>query len=250
MPVAAPLLALALGTVGAVALTYVFEVRHARRAAHDVRALRPAGGRRRAAARGDDAPRLESRRLEATVLFCDLRGFTTLSERLEAEQVIAVLNRYLEAVSGAVFAHGGTVVSYQGDGVMAVFGAPLPQPDHAARALAAAREILDEALPRFNAWLMEERLADAPLDAGIGLNSGPRDVRASSAPSGGSSTPPSATRRTSRPACRRSGSDAEGRLFVSDTTHRRARRRSRGAAAPWRCRLRGRREPVTVWVAD
>ncbi|HEX7292559.1 MAG TPA: adenylate/guanylate cyclase domain-containing protein, partial [Conexibacter sp.] len=135
VPVAAPLLALALGTLGAVALTYLFEVRARRRlratferfVAPDVAAaLLPDG---------DEAPRLESRRLEATVLFCDLRGFTTLSERLDAEQVIAVLNHYLEAVSSAVFAHGGTVVSYQGDGVMAVFGAPLPQDDHAARAL-------------------------------------------------------------------------------------------------------------------
>ncbi len=173
LPLAAPLLALALGTVGAVALTYGVEVRQRRRlrttferfVSPDVAAeLLPQDG---------SAPRLESQRVEATVLFCDLRGFTTLAERLGAEQTIAVLNRYLALVSGAVFGHGGTVVSYQGDGVLAVFGAPLAQADHAARAYAAARQILDEELPRFNAWLLEERLGDAPLDAGIGLNTGP-----------------------------------------------------------------------------
>jgi adenylate cyclase len=172
VPVAAPLLALALGTLGAVALTYLFEVRARQRLRSTFERFVPPDIAAALLPDGESAPRLESRRLEATVLFCDLRGFTTLAEQLRAEQVIAVLNRYLDAVSGAVFAHGGTVVSYQGDGVLAVFGAPLPQEDHAVRALAAAREILDEALPRFNAWLLEERLADRPLEAGIGINSG------------------------------------------------------------------------------
>ena len=189
VPVAAPLLALVLGTIGAVALTYVVEVRARRRLrAVFERFVAPAvatqlldddrgGSRPRRARHADGATDggelLPARRIEATVLFCDLRGFTTLAERLPAEQVIAVLNRYLEAVSGAVLDRGGTVVSYQGDGMMAVFGAPLPQPDHAARALAAGRAILDQALPRFNAWLLEERLSEQPLDACVGVNSGP-----------------------------------------------------------------------------
>jgi adenylate cyclase len=68
-----------------------------------------------------------------------------------------------------MLAHGGTVVSYMGDGIMAVFGAPIEQPDHADRALAAAREMLTVRLPRFNAWLTE----GGPFRMGIGLNSGP-----------------------------------------------------------------------------
>ncbi|MBB4664959.1 CHASE2 domain-containing protein [Conexibacter arvalis] len=178
VPVATPLLALLLGTAGAVALTYLVEVRARRRLrAVFERFVAPAVAtelldRDHRERERDGAASLPSRRTEATVLFCDLRGFTTLAERLDAEQVIAVLNRYLEAVSGSVLDRGGTVVSYQGDGMMAVFGAPLPQPDHAARALAAGRAILDEALPAFNAWLLEERLAEAPLEACVGLNSG------------------------------------------------------------------------------
>jgi len=248
LPVAAPLLALALGTVGAVALTYLFEVRARRQlrttferfVSPDVAAELLPGG---------DAPaRLESRRLEATVLFCDLRGFTSLSEQLQAEQVIAVLNRYLDAVSGAVFAHGGTVVSYQGDGVMAVFGAPLPQPDHAQRAVRAAREILDNALPRFNAWMMEERLADAPLDAGIGLNSGfvmsglvGSERRVEYAAVG------DATNVAAR--LQALGRDHDSRLFVSDTTYRQLGAAAEGLRRHGAVELKGRSQPVTVWVA-
>ena len=247
--VAAPLLALALGTLGAVALTYLFEVRARRRLRTTFERFVPRDVAAALLPAGDEPPRLEARRLEATVLFCDLRGFTTLSERLEAEQVIAVLNRYLEVVSGAVFAHGGTVVSYQGDGVMAVFGAPLPQDDHAQRALAAAREILDAALPGFNARLMEERLADAPLAAGIGLNSGHlmsglvgSERRVEYAAVG------DATNVAAR--LQGLGRDVQGRLFVSDTTHRRLGAAAEGLRRHGAVELKGRREPVTVWVAD
>jgi len=249
LPVAAPLLALALGTVGAVALTYLFEVRARRRLRATFERFVPSDVAAELLPEGDDAPRLQSRRLEATVLFCDLRGFTALAERLDAEQVIAVLNRYLEAVSGAVFAHGGTVVSYQGDGVMAVFGAPLPQPDHAVRALAAARAILDDALPRFNAWLLEERLADAPLEAGIGLNSGHvmsglvgSERRVEYAAVG------DATNVAAR--LQGLGRDGDGRLFVSGTTHERLGAAAEGLRRHGAVELKGRSEPVTVYVAD
>ncbi len=249
VPVAAPLLALALGTIGAVALVYLFEVRARRRLRATFERFVPPKVAAELLPDDDSAPTLASRRIEATVLFCDLRGFTTLSERLEAEQVIAVLNRYLEAVSGAVFAHGGTVVSYQGDGVLAVFGAPLPQPDHARRGLAAARQILDEALPRFNARLLEERLADAPLDAGIGLNTGPvmsglvgSERRVEYAAVGDATNVAARLQALAR--------DAEGRLFVSDTTYAQLGAAAAGLRRHGAVELRGRREPVTVWVAD
>ena len=119
-----------------------------------------------------DATASHAKRVEATVMFCDLRGFTTLAESLQPDQVIEVLNRYLGLVSGAVFDHGGTVVSYQGDGVMSVFGAPIEQPDHAARAVAAARQIAQDGLAQFNRWLHERGLTDRTLDVGIGVNTG------------------------------------------------------------------------------
>ena len=89
-----------------------------------------------------DGVRLGGVRGEATVMFSDLRGFTSFSETLEPERVIESLNRYLTEMSEAILDHGGTLVAYMGDGIMAVFGAPLKQDDHADRALEAAREML------------------------------------------------------------------------------------------------------------
>ncbi len=238
VPVAAPLLALALGTLGAVALTYLFEVRARRRlrttferfVSPDVAAeLLPAG---------DEPARLESRRLEATVLFCDLRGFTRLSEQLEAEQVIAVLNRYLDAVSGAVFAHGGTVVSYQGDGVMAVFGAPLPRDDHAVCALQAGRAILDDRSPSLQlvaagAAAGRRAARGGPRAQQRSRDVGPRRLRPARR----------VRRRRRRDERRRPAAGARSRRrrpSVRLPDHpRTARRRSRGAAAPWSRRVEG-----------
>jgi adenylate cyclase len=109
--------------------------------------------------------------VEGTIVFVDLRGFTTFSESRPAVQVICVLNHYLSEIQYAMLAHGGTTVSYLGDGLMAVFGAPLEQEDHADRALAAAREILDERLPRANGWMREQGLGSG-FRLGIGINSG------------------------------------------------------------------------------
>jgi adenylate cyclase len=83
-----------------------------------------------------------------------------------------VINRYLGELSEAILGNGGTLMSYLGDGFMAVFGAPLEQHDHADRALAAVREILDERLPRFNVWFREQGYGE-DLRIGIGVNSGP-----------------------------------------------------------------------------
>ncbi len=104
-------------------------------------------------------------------MFSDVRGFTTFSESSEPARVIEILNRYLSEMTEAILEHGGTLVSYMGDGIMAVFGAPLAQPDHADRAVAAACEMLTVRLPRFNEWAREQGIADG-FQMGIGLNSG------------------------------------------------------------------------------
>jgi adenylate cyclase len=119
-----------------------------------------------------DGSRLGGTLRTCTMMFTDLRGFTTFSEARSAEDVIAILNYYFGEISQAVFDHGGTLVSYLGDGMMAVFGAPLDQPDHADRALAAAQEMIRDRLPRVNAWLAEQGY-DAEFRMGVGLNSGP-----------------------------------------------------------------------------
>jgi adenylate cyclase len=106
-----------------------------------------------------------------TVMFTDLRGFTSFSESLTPPQVIEVLNHYLSEMSDAILDNGGTLVAYMGDGIFAVFGAPLEQPDHADRALRTAREMLGTRLPRFNEWIRSEGLGSG-FRMGIGLNSG------------------------------------------------------------------------------
>jgi adenylate cyclase len=121
--------------------------------------------------RNADGARLGGVQREGTVMFSDLRGFTSFAETLEPATVIDSLNRYLTEMSEAILDHGGTLVAYMGDGIMAVFGAPLQQDDHADRAFAAAREML-ERLNGFNDWLREEGLHEG-FKMGIGLNSGP-----------------------------------------------------------------------------
>jgi adenylate cyclase len=114
--------------------------------------------------------RLGGTRLESTVMFSDLRAFTSFSERREPDLVIAVLNRYLTEMSDAILDEGGTLITYMGDGIMAVFGAPLEQADHRDRALRAARDMLRR-LAAFNAWMREQGHGDG-FKMGIGLNSG------------------------------------------------------------------------------
>jgi adenylate cyclase len=172
LPVAAPGLALILSFLGTLAAAYWTDIRERRRLRATFARFVPPQVVDDVIAQADDDLRLGGIRLESTVMFCDLRGFTSVAEHLPAEQVIELLNRYLTEMSDAVLEHGGTVVSYMGDGIMAVFGAPLAQPDHADRALAAARDMLETRLDRFNAWATEHGISQ-PFRMGVGLNSGP-----------------------------------------------------------------------------
>jgi adenylate cyclase len=117
-----------------------------------------------------DGLRLGGVRRHATVLFSDLRGFTTFSEGREPDETIEILNRYLTAMTDAILEHGGTLVSYMGDGIMAVFGAPLEQSDHADRAIAAARDMLHR-MVGFNQSMQDQGKGDG-FKMGIGLNTG------------------------------------------------------------------------------
>jgi class 3 adenylate cyclase len=123
-------------------------------------------------ARGDSEPKLGGVRLVGTVLFSDLRGFTAFAEATPPHRVVEVLNRYFTEMSEAILDQGGTLLAYLGDGILAVFGAPIETDDHADRALAAAREMLRERLPRFNEWLRAEGISDG-FEMGIGVSSGP-----------------------------------------------------------------------------
>jgi len=112
---------------------------------------------------------LGGRRREMTVLFSDIRGFTTVTEKGQPEALVAQLNEYFSKMVEVVFRHHGTVDKFVGDMVMALFGAPVDDDDHAEHALAAAVEMI-AALGELNRkWLAEGRVQ---LDIGIGVNSG------------------------------------------------------------------------------
>jgi class 3 adenylate cyclase len=108
--------------------------------------------------------------VEVTVLFTDLRNFTALSETLSPGTVLEVLNAHYQAIIPAVHAHGGTVNKFIGDAIMATFGAPLRQGDHAERAVRAALQML-EAMEALNVRLRERALPE--LEMGIGVATGP-----------------------------------------------------------------------------
>jgi adenylate cyclase len=116
--------------------------------------------------------RLGGERRVATVLFGDLRGFTPWAESNEPDTVIEVLNRYLSTMSDVILDHGGTLVSYMGDGIMAVFGAPLEHEHHADLAVAAAQAMVVDALAEVNDWIRAQGLGDG-FRMGIGINTGP-----------------------------------------------------------------------------
>lgn len=112
---------------------------------------------------------------EVTILFADLRGFTTMSEHLSPHDLIQLLNRYLERMSAEIHRHGGTIDKFIGDEIMVLFGAPVAHEDSAARALATALA-MERALAKLNAELAEEAAADpaaklpTALGVGIGIN--------------------------------------------------------------------------------
>jgi class 3 adenylate cyclase len=124
-------------------------------------------------ARSDGEPTIEAEMLTGTVLFGDLRGFTGFAEMRPVAAVIEALNRYLSLMTDAILDHGGTLIAYMGDGVMAAFGAPVPSEDHADRAIEAAREMAFQKLPAFNAWLAESDAEAHEFRMGVGINSGP-----------------------------------------------------------------------------
>jgi len=121
--------------------------------------------------RNPEAIKLGGEKKEISILFSDIAGFTTISEKMTPEDLVALLNRYLSAMTTIIkTTHRGNVNKYLGDGIMALFGAPLDDPKHASLACYAALDCQAE-LARLRRIWMEEGLPE--IGARIGINSGP-----------------------------------------------------------------------------
>jgi adenylate cyclase len=113
--------------------------------------------------------KLGGEKKDLSVLFSDIRGFTTISEGLTPEELVHLLNEYLTAMTNVVFKYDGTLDKYMGDAVMAFYGAPLDQPDHPHRACRSALDMMEELKGLNEKWI---RQGKPPLDIGIGINTG------------------------------------------------------------------------------
>lgn len=116
-----------------------------------------------------DGLKLGGEKRTLTMMMSDIRGFTALSERMDAADLISMLNHYLEEMTTAIQAHGGTIIEFIGDGILAIYGAPDYIPDHAAQAVAAALEMQSK-MADINKW--NEKKGYPPLEMGIGINTG------------------------------------------------------------------------------
>jgi len=112
---------------------------------------------------------LTGRRRNITVLFADIRGFTSISERIGPEEVVSVLSDYIGRATHIIFKNGGTVDKFIGDAVMAIFGAPKSHDDNALRAVRAGLELIELAESMGAEWA---KVIGRPLKIGVGINSG------------------------------------------------------------------------------
>ncbi len=117
--------------------------------------------------------KLGGERKELTVLFSDIKGFTTIAEGLTPEELVNLLNEYLTVMTDVVFKYNETLVKYIGDAIMALYGAPLDVPDHPTHACRSALEMIHALGNLNNKWIDEGR---KPIDIRIGINTGPMMV--------------------------------------------------------------------------
>jgi adenylate cyclase len=164
-----PVLAIPLAFVGALVVRYMTETRYRRRVSSLFAQYVPETVARQLEESGQLEAHIDGERLDTSLFFCDLRGFTSLSATLEPSEVRAMLNQFYEMVTDAILTRGGTVLKFVGDEVFAVFGAPLPIEDHPQVSLECAMDIQRRA-PDLDAEL--SHLGIPPMMFGIGMNSG------------------------------------------------------------------------------
>ena len=178
-----------------------------------------------------------------TILFADIRGFTRISEHANPEKIVSLLNRYFSAMTDIIFAHGGTLDKYLGDGLMALFGAPTATPDDASNALNAA-VAMQRRLLGINRELRDEGFPE--IGVGMGLHTGEVVVGYIGSERRSEYTAIGDTVNTSS----RLESNAQGgEILISDATAKAAR--SRYKLKPREpIMVKNRQQPVMLWEVD
>jgi adenylate cyclase len=178
-----------------------------------------------------------------TILFADIRGFTRISEHAPPEKIVSLLNRYFSAMTDIIFAHGGTLDKYLGDGLMALFGAPTATPDDASNALNAA-VAMQRRLLGINRELRDEGFSE--IGVGMGLHTGEVVVGYIGSERRSEYTAIGDTVNTSS----RLESNAQGgEILISDATAKAAR--SRYKLKPREpIMVKNRQQPVMLWEVD
>jgi len=116
-----------------------------------------------------DELKLGGKRADVTVLFADIRGFTSLSENMSAEEVSNILNEYFTGIEPIISKHSGVINKFIGDAVMAIFGEPIHDKNHALNAVKCADEILEKVEELQKKWLKEGK---PKIEIGVGINTG------------------------------------------------------------------------------
>lgn len=178
-----------------------------------------------------------------TVLFADIRGFTSISEHAQPEKIVSLLNRYFSAMTDIIFAHGGTLDKYLGDGLMALFGAPTGTPEDASNALNAA-VAMQRRILSINMELREQGLAE--IGVGIGLHTGEATVGYIGSERRSEYT---AIGDTVNTASRLESNARGGVILVSDATAKAARSRYKLKARD-PIQVKNREQQVSLWEVD
>jgi adenylate cyclase len=178
-----------------------------------------------------------------TILFADIRGFTRISEHAAPESIVSLLNRYFSAMTDIIFAHGGTLDKYLGDGLMALFGAPTTTPEDASNALNAAVAMQRRVLG-INQELQAEGFPE--LNVGIGLHTGEVTVGYIGSERRSEYT---AIGDTVNTASRLESNSKAGEILISDATSKAAH--SRYKLKPREpITVKNRVQPVVLWEVD
>lgn len=178
-----------------------------------------------------------------TILFADIRGFTRISEHAPPEKIVSLLNRYFSAMTDIIFAHGGTLDKYLGDGLMALFGAPAATPDDASNALNAA-VAMQRRLLGINKELRDEGFSE--IGVGMGLHTGEAIVGYIGSDRRSEYTAIGDTVNTS---ARLESNARGGEILISDATAKAAHSRYKlKAREP--IMVKNRQQPVNLWEVD